>query len=102
MQALDLNINLADWQVAIEETLIHPPGVWFIANMTWCAFSHPGVLPAIRARYLMWPLLSCRCFLMCYALKRLMGHLSEQGLGFQTIEAIFNMKIDVSNLAAWL
>jgi hypothetical protein len=75
--ALDLNINMADWQLWIEFNLIRPPGVWFAVNMTWMLF-------------------------MCWGLKKLMAHLGDKSLNFLTFEVVLNKKIDTAAFKGYL
>lgn len=75
--AIDLNIDFADWQVWIEVNLCRPPGAWFAFNMSIC-------------------------FLMCWALNKLMAYLADQSLNFLTFEVTLNRKIDAKSLKGFL
>ena len=103
--AIDLNINFASWQVAIEENLCRPPGAWFAFNM--------GI-----------------CFFMCWCLNKLMAYLADkarknsfrletpleirtnfgsfetgfcgQTLNFLTFEVVLNREIDPAALKKFL
>ena len=75
--ALDLNIGLTSWQIWIQDYLIHPPGVWFLVNMSWC-------------------------FFMCAMLKQLMNRLNDSSLNFLTFEVVLNREIDVKQLKEYL
>ena len=102
--AIDLNINFASWQVAIEENLCRPPGAWFAFNM--------GI-----------------CFFMCWCLNKLMAYLADkaripfdsklglkfarilahlrrdfggQTLNFLTFEVVLNREIDPGALKKFL
>jgi len=75
--ALDLNVNLAPWQLWIEIYIIRPPGMWFACNITWMLF-------------------------MCWCLKKLMAHLGDKSLNFLTFEVALNMKIDAEAFKEFL
>ena len=75
--AIDLNINFASWQVAIEENLCRPPGAWFAFNM--------GI-----------------CFFMCWCLNKLMAYLADKTLNFLTFEVVLNREIDPAALKKFL
>ena len=75
--ALDLNTNLAPWQLWIEIYIIRPPGMWFACNITWMLF-------------------------MCWCLKKLMAHLGDKSLNFLTFEVALNMKIDADAFKEYL
>lgn len=74
---LALNIDLTGWQIGIEENLIHPPGAWFGVNILWM-------------------------LMMCYGLLRLMSHLGDKSLNFETFEMVLNLPIDIDAFQEFL